>query len=176
MLPIIRGIVLAIPLLVVTACGFHLRGSDTAPGGGQALPAEMTATYIQAASQTSELVRQLKRGLASAGVQVLDQSAASVAVLTLDETRDKRALSFDTEGRALEYEISYTAGFSVERGDSAWRIPRQTITLSRDYYFDSLDALAADRQEALLVRDMQRELARLVLDRIRAASRDTTGD
>lgn len=173
--PLIRAVVFAIPVLAVTACGFHLRGSDAAPGG-QALPAEMAVTTIRAASQTSELVRQLKRGLVSAGVQVVDESTGLIAVLTLDETRDKRALSFDTEGRALEYEITYTAGFSVERGDSAWRIPRQTITLSRDYYFDSLDALAADRQEALLVQDMQRELARLILDRIRAASRDAAGE
>lgn len=175
MLPLFRAIVIALPVLAVTACGFHLRGSDAAPGG-HALPAEMAVTSIRAASQTSELVRQLKRGLNGAGVQLVNHSSASVAVLSLDETRNKRALSFDAGGRALEYEISYTAGFSVERADSAWRIPRQTITLSREYYFDSLDALAADRQETLLIRDMQNELARLILDRIRAAGGGGAGD
>lgn len=156
--------------LTLAACGFHLRGSPELTGGNAALPAEMAVTTIEAASQTSELVRQLKRALRSVDIVVAEEDLPQAAVLSLREGLDRRVLSVDSEGRAVEYELNYTVSFDVNRDDIDWRIPEQSITLSRDYFFDRLDALAADRQEQLLRQDMQREMARLVLDRIRAAS------
>lgn len=164
---------LIFPLMAVTtlaACGFHLRGSPALTGGNAALPVEMAVTAIDAPSQTSELVRQLKRALRSVDIVVAEEDLPQAALLSLREGLDKRVLSVDSEGRAVEYELNYTVSFDVSRDDIDWRIPEQSITLSRDYFFDRLDALAADRQEQLLRQDMQREMARLVLDRIRAAN------
>src|SRR5690606_12970522 len=126
----------------------------------------MAVTVVKAPSQTSELVRQLKRALRSADVAVVEEDLPQAARLTLREELDRRVLSVDSEGRAVEYELNYTVSFDVSRDDIDWRIPEQSMTLSRDYFFDRLDVLAADRQEALLRQDMQREMARLVLDRI----------
>jgi LPS-assembly lipoprotein len=159
-----------IAALTLAACGFHLRGSPELTGGNSALPAEMAVTVVEAPSQTSELVRQLKRALRSADIVVAEEDLPQAALLTLREELDRRVLSVDSEGRAVEYELNYTVSFDVSRDDIDWRIPEQSMTLSRDYFFDRLDALAADRQEALLRQDMQREMARLVLDRIRAAN------
>lgn len=157
--------------LALSACGFHLRGSPELAGGNRALPAEMAVTAIEAPSQTSELVRHLKRALRSADVTVVETEAVpGAALLTLSEELDRRVLSVDSEGRAVEYELLYTVTYRVSRDDIAWEIPEQSFTLSRDYYFDRLEALAASRQEALLRQDMQREMARLILDRIRAAA------
>lgn len=159
-----------IATLTLAACGFHLRGSPELTGDNRTLPPEMAVTVIDAPSQTSELVRQLKRALRSSGVVIAEEDLPQAALLALQEDLDRRVLSVDSEGRAVEYELYYTVEFQVSRSDIEWEIPSQSITLTRDYFFDRLDALAAQRQEALLKQDMQRELARLVLDRIRAAS------
>ncbi|HEX7026492.1 MAG TPA: LPS assembly lipoprotein LptE [Gammaproteobacteria bacterium] len=159
---------------LLTACGFHLRGSPEL-AGNRALPAEMAVTVIEAPSQTSELVRQLKRALRSAEVVVADaEDQPGAARLSLSEELDRRVLSVDSEGRAVEYELNYTVTFQVSRDDIAWEMPPQSITLTRDYYFDRLEALAASRQEEMLRRNMQQEMARLILDRIRASKNSLT--
>lgn len=170
-----RSISLLITALLLSACGFHLRGSSALPGGNRALPAEMAVTVVNAPSQTSELVRQLKRGLRSADIVVAEaDDLPHAALLSLSEALDRRVLSVDSEGRAVEYELNYTVTFQVSRPDIAWEIPSQSITLTRDYYFDRLEALAASRQEELLRRNMQQEMARLILDRIRASKNSLT--
>lgn len=164
-----RSISFLITALLLTACGFHLRGSPALPGGNRALPPEMAVTVVDAPSQTSELVRQLKRALRSLDIVVAEaEDFPQAAMLTLREELNRSVLSVDTGGRAVEYELNYTVTFQVSRDDIAWEIPSQSITLTRDYYFDRLEALAATRQEEMLRRNMQQEMARLILDRIRA--------
>lgn len=167
-MPFCRLTFFLIIIVIPAACGFHLRGSPALQGEGGTLPPEMAVTFIEAPSQTSHLVRQLKRALRSADILLVEEIIPAAAVLRLREDLERRVLSVDSQGRAVEYELYYTVNFAVSRNDIEWEIPSQSITLTRDYFFDRLDALGADRQEALLRQDMQRELARLILDRIRA--------
>ncbi len=135
------------------------------------MPAQMNKTYVQAANQTGELVRQLKRALRSAKIIVVAQPDEQSATLSLSESSGRRVLSVGADGVALEYEIYYTVTFRVFRDSEPFEITEQSITLTRDYVFDRLGVLAANEEEAALRQDMQRELARLVIDRIAAAAK-----
>lgn len=150
-------------VLSLAACGFSLRSA-------RELPAGMSQTYIQAGTPGGVLVNYLKRFLRDSSVHVIEYPAPDAAVLKVRESSTRRALSVGTDAKVLEYEIQYSATFSLTVPGMERELPERTISLSRDYMFDRLAVLATGEEEAMLVRDMQRELARMIVERIAAYS------
>jgi LPS-assembly lipoprotein len=147
--------------LSLAACGFTLRGARELPPG-------MAQTYIQGGTSGSALVGYLKRFLRDSSVQVTEYPATDIAVLKVRESSTRRVLSVGNDAKAREYEVEYRATFSVAIPGMEQEFPEKTITLSRDYIFDRLAVLAVNEEEAMLVRDMQRELARMIVEQIAA--------
>jgi LPS-assembly lipoprotein len=147
--------------LSLVACGFALRGA-------RELPAGMAETFIQAGTPGSALVTQLKRFLRDSSVRVAEYPRSNSAVLKVRESSTRRVLSVGTDAKAREYELQYSATFSVSIPGLEREFPEKTISLSRDYSFDRLAVLAANEEEAMLMRDMQRELARMMIEQIAA--------
>jgi LPS-assembly lipoprotein len=147
--------------LSLAACGFALRGA-------RELPAGMAETFIQAGTPGSALVVQLKRLLRESTVRVTEHPQENTAVLKVRESSTRRVLSVGTDAKAREYELQYSATFSVTIPGMEREFPEKTISLSRDYSFDRLAVLAANEEESMLMRDMQRELARMMLEQIAA--------
>jgi LPS-assembly lipoprotein len=147
--------------LCLAACGFALRGA-------RELPAGMAETFIQAATPGSALVTQLKRFLRDSSVHVIEHPANNAAILKVRESSTRRVLSVGTDAKAREYELQYSATFSITIPGQKREFPEKTIRLSRDYSFDRLAVLAANEEEAMLMRDMQRELARMMIEQIAA--------
>ena len=151
----------------LAACGFALRGAYELPSG-------MAKTHIQAENSGSVLVGHLRRSLKSAAVDVVEHATPEVALLKIRESSARRVLSVGADSKALEYELQYTVTFSVDMPGPDDELPEQSITLSRDYIFDPLGVLAVNEEEAMLLRDMQRELARMIIERIAAYTRPDT--
>lgn len=154
------GLVLSL-LLVLGSCGFHLRGQYH-------LNPALQKTWIQAASQNSDLVRQLRRQLRASGVELVKSADQASAVLRLtDEKQQKRVLSVDANGRAREYQIIYSITVAVDgQGDGPgkdYSLAPESVSLTRDYLFDTEDVLGKGREEASLVKDMQQDVVRLIL-------------
>ncbi len=157
----LRLLVLLACLLALSACGFHLRGAYQ-------LPESMATTFLQAANDNSELVRFLRRTLMASDVELLESKDRAQAHLRLHaEKQSKRVLSVDSRGRAREYELSYSVDFELTVDDRVL-IPQQQLTLTRDFLFDTEDVLGKGREEALLIRDMQQDMVRLIMLRLQA--------
>jgi LPS-assembly lipoprotein len=155
-----RRLLLCGLVLSLAACGFALRGA-------RELPAGMAETRIEAGTPGSALVAYLKRFLRDSAVRVTERSTGDAALLKIHESTTRRVLSVGTDAKALEYEVLYSATFSL-RIPGKQEFPEKTITLSRDYIFDRQAVLAANEEENMLVRDMQRELARMIVEQIAA--------
>lgn len=145
----------------LAACGFHLRGAPD-------LPAGMAVTYLDIATPTSDLALQLKRTLETAGITVIFEPAEGAAVLKVSPSSGRRTLSIGPDGKALEYEVYYTVRFAVSKPGSEFEIAPQQVTLTRDFVYDPLAVLAVGKEQARLEQDMERELARLIIQRIAA--------
>ena len=158
------GLVWLIPvlLLLLTSCGFHLRGAYQ-------LPEVMGKTYVQASNQNSELIRILKRSLKANDLVVVDSVDAATATLKISaEIQDKRILSVDSRGRAREYELSYAITFSLQDHQSDSDVAEQTLKLEREFLFDTEDVLGKGREETTLIKDMQQDMVRLILLRLQS--------
>lgn len=152
----------AAPLLalLISACGFHLRGEADLP---------FRTLYVPNA--TSGIALELKRHLQSAsGTRVVDDPKAAQALLQFtEESRGKEILALNTAGRVREYRLVYLVGFRVADGKGGEYVPRNLIRLERDITYDDTVALAKEAEEQLLFRDMQADMVQQILRRLTAA-------
>ena len=147
------------PLTLLAGCGFHLQGAFTTP------PA-MERTYIATSDHRSLFYRELHATLESAGVQLVDnpESATATLAISFDET-DQRVLSVSARNVPTEYEVYYTIEYALDGGTESL-LELQTLTLTRDYTYDSTLVLGKGREEDLLREAIVDDLVRIVLKQI----------
>jgi len=146
--------------LLLTACGFQLRGSVNLP---------FDTLYVPNAS--SGIALDLKRHIQSgSGTRVVDNPKDAQARLQFtEETRSKEILSLTSAGRVREYRLRYRVGFRVEDGKGATFVAPNVVALTRDVTYDDSVALAKESEEERLFQDMQSDMVQQILRRLAAA-------
>lgn len=147
-------------VLLLAACGFHLRGSVQ-------LPPELSEMAVLDAKPATDIAAELRRGLKNTGVQVSD--AAPMVLQVGSEQYGKRVLSVDASGRAQEYSLSYMVRFSLRAADGVAWLPEEAVTLTRDLRFDAAAVLATGSEEAQLKDEMRRDAVLQILRRLQHA-------
>jgi LPS-assembly lipoprotein len=147
--------------LLLSACGFHLRGQAALP---------FHSLYVQAAP-TSAFALDLKRAVrAGTDTRVTDRADQAEAVLQiLTELQEKEILSLSSGGRVSEFQLRYRVQFRLTDEKNREHIPATEITLKRDYSFNDSQALSKESEEALLYRDMRGDAVQQMLRRLQAA-------
>ncbi|ALP52033.1 hypothetical protein Tel_02140 [Candidatus Tenderia electrophaga] len=157
-----RGVVAAILVLGLSACGWHLRGSQT-------MDVSLPPVYLEFHNASAELRRDLNQTLASAQVNVVNQAAQAGLLLTIhNEQRGRRVLAVDSSGRVSEYELQYTLTFSARDRGGKVLIPQDSIVQQRDYRFDESQVLAKGEEEKKLFDFMRRMSIQALLRRLHA--------
>jgi LPS-assembly lipoprotein len=144
---------------LVAGCGFHLQGALTTP-------AQMERTYIATDDHHSLFYRELRLQLQAAGVSLVDTAADSTATFSIlfDDTA-QRVLSVSARNVPTEYEVYYTIQYAIDDGASRLLEP-QTLTVTRDYTYDSTLVLGKAHEEELLRDAIVKDLVRIVLKQI----------
>lgn len=162
-----RRAVLALGLTVLlSACGFHLRGSN----GSFMLP---FATMYIGLPETSPLAIGLKRYIRAIGsTEVVSTKDGADAVLEVlndpERNRTKTILSLNKNGRVQEYQLGYSINFRVLDKEGNQLLAPTTISLVRPITFDESQVLAKETEEAALYRDMRNDLVQQIMRRLAA--------
>ncbi len=143
----------------VAGCGFQLQGAMTTPTA-------MERTYIATANRYSPFYREFTATLRAAGVNVVDSPTDATATFTIsyDET-DQRVLSVSARNVPTEYEVYYTIQYTLDTSTDTL-LEAQTLTLTRDYTYDSTLVLGKAHEEAQLREAIVDDLVRIVLKQI----------
>lgn len=146
-------------LALLASCGFQIQGALSTP-------AEMQRTFIATDDRQSLFYRELRAQLQIAGVQLVDSAVESTGTISIlyDET-DQRVLSVSARNVPTEYEVYYTIQYSID-GNGKTLVDPQTLTLTRDYTYDSRLVLGKAREEELLREAVVKDLVRIVLKKI----------
>jgi LPS-assembly lipoprotein len=145
--------------LSIAACGFQMQGALRAPP-------EMARTFIDVDDRNSLFARELRAQLQSADVDIVDDAAAATARLSITyEDTDQRVLSVSARNVPTEYEVYYTIEYAIEAGQQRLLEP-QTLTVTRNYTYDSTLVLGKAREEELLRDAIVEDLVRIVLKQI----------
>ena len=154
--------------LLLSACGFQLRGSAN-------LPYE---TLHVASPNASTFVNELKRAISTGTkTRVVDQAKEAQATLqVLTEAREKAILALSGGGRVREFQLRYRVTYRVVDKNNRDLLPATQIALHRDLSYNDTDTLSKESEEILLYRDMQTDAVSQLLRQLqhgpqRAAAR-----
>jgi len=146
--------------LMLSACGFQLRGEAR-------LPASMNQTQLITPDETSAFVRELERLLVANRVDLVDASSDTAAELRIVRERMRReTLTISGDARVREFVLIFEVTLSVQDAEGRVLIDEETLRLSRDYNFDRQEILAASREEEFLRADLRQAMAARVLRRL----------
>ena len=151
---------LAATVVFLAGCGFQLRGQAQLP---------FDTIYI---AGSSPLAIELRRNVTAASkTRLADSAGTAQAVFGItQETREKVILTFTSAGRVNEYRLRYRVGFRVTDAKGAQvYLPTSEILLTRDMTYNDAQVIAKEAEEALLFRDMQRDMVQQIIRRLVAA-------
>jgi LPS-assembly lipoprotein len=156
-----RFIPLALLVLLLSGCGFQLRGSATLP---------FDTLFVQAAP-TSQFATQFRRAVINGSNTrvVAAQKDATATLVLLTELREKNILSLSGTGRVREFQLRYRVSYRLLDRKGVEVAPAAEIVLNRDFSFNDNETLSKESEEALLFRDMQADAVQQLLRRLQAA-------
>lgn len=158
--------------LMVSACGFHLRGNYL-------LPEELHDISLTSFDQYSDLTRNVQKQLRMNGIRQVAPTTVTPSLDLISESLGERTLSLYQNSRAAEKELTYTVRYSVLIPEHD--IKTYTTTVNRNYLDNPLTALAKsverdmieDEMRAQAAEQILRQMARLKADDQPAESTDT---
>lgn len=157
-----RRLLLAGAALALAGCGFQLRGSADLPFR------TLFAVFPPGSTTAAEFARMLRGG----STRVVDRPQDAEARLdVLEERREKEIVGFSGTGRPREYQIRLVFTFRVVDAQENELMPATQLILRRDITTTDTQYVAKEQEEALLYRDMQRDLVQQLLRRLAAARR-----
>ncbi len=147
-----------IAALVLTGCGFQLRGDHDLPPGLRTL-------RLDVADPFSPLERDLAAALERSGATIT-RRAGTPRVLIPVNALATQVQSIGDAARVTEYVVRYRVEVQVLAADGSELLPRTVLELDRDFAYDETQALGAAAEEELLRKELQREMVREILRRI----------
>ena len=151
-------------LLLVSSCGFQLRGD---PEVG------IKKIFISSVG-VSQVAVEIRRFLAAGPTRIVTNAAESEANLQiLQETREKTVFTITGTGRVYEFQLRLMVRYEMRvPGREEPVIPSTEIETRRLITYSETAPTAKEAEEALLFKDMQRDLARQILRHVAAVKRE----
>ena len=156
-----RFLLLGILSVLISACGFQLRGVAKLP---------FETMYVEA-GESSPIGNDLRRALKSNNVRLTNSAPEAQAVVQLlGETREKIILSLSGGGRVREYQLRMRVTFRVHGPNNKELLAPTELVLLRDLSYDDTQILAKESEEALLFRDIQNDAVQQIMRRVSAVN------
>lgn len=150
--------------VMVSACGWHLRGSLSTQ-------LDIESAYVQAQDTYGALATDLKRALTSNKVMLATTSSAAEYVIYLDhEQRDRRTVAVGNAALASEYELTLSARYKITAQDGRV-IVDDTASAIRSYSVNANAIAANDEEEAIIAKELRNNLVQQILRRLQFATK-----
>ncbi len=154
------GILVVLLLTALQGCGFHLRGAAE-------LPSSISPIYLSGVAEHDPLRREFRQAFGAANVQLItDQSKASSLLKISKQRQDRRVLSVDSRGKAVEFEIHHALNFELLNLDGTSLMKNQSVGSQRAYENSETGILGKNQEESLLRRDLRLDLIRRIVNRM----------
>ena len=160
---VLKIIILTVGSLLLSSCGFHLRGQLD-------LPPELQEMSVSGHDAYSDLVVALKQQLVAAGISLNEE--ANITLFIVKEVNDKQRVSVSKTVYYDEYQLINRATFELRgRAGTALTSP-ETVTSQVLYQDDASNPASKSNEENILRRELQTHLALQILRRVTAINPD----
>ena len=134
-------------LLMITSCGFHLRGMT-----------EISFKTVSLEGKELSFTKNLKKTLTSNKVAiVLPTENPELRVELLGEESEKRILSLSGQGLVREFEIFYRVRYRVKTVDSETWSQENILETRRDFTYSDSNLIGKEEEERQLNESMRNE-------------------
>ena len=134
-------------LLMITSCGFHMRGMT-----------EISFKTISLEGKELSFTKNLKKILNSNKVAiVLPSENPELRVELISEESEKRILSLSGQGLVREYEIFYRVRYRIKTTESETWSQENTLETRRDFTFSDANLIGKEEEERQLNESMRNE-------------------
>lgn len=174
----VRLFLIVLLLVGLLSCGWRLRGHVVLPPEGKRIALLGLPPHDPLVRHLRTLIRrasgELLLGFASAQRRSgdLSQERAQVILWVPKVYQRRRDVSLDEHGRAIEYELLYEVSFEIRTPGQQVLWPRDHIALSRIYLNPQFQVIGKAQEEGQLWEGMRREVARLLLMKVKLALQD----
>lgn len=148
--------------LLLTACGYHLRGSISMPESLKNLYIFNASSALQ--SQLGEVIKSSKGHLAGS------PGEAGLVIKILNEEMKTRVLSIGSTGKSNESELNYFLQFQFYDNQENQIMEEQRIEIAREYFNDQTAVLAKSNEEEMLRKEIYKQAVRMLMLRAEAAA------
>jgi len=158
----------ALLLGALSGCGFALRGA----------PKFAFETLRLQGSETTPVASELQRALEGGGVRVFSTAlpgspegeTGQVVLTVLSDQRERSVVGSTATGQVRELQLRTRFRFRLATPSGRPLLDETELLLERDISFTETAVLAKEAEEALLYRDMQRDIVQQVMRRLAAVS------
>ncbi|RKZ93052.1 MAG: hypothetical protein DRQ43_08470 [Gammaproteobacteria bacterium] len=149
--------------VIISGCGFHLRGDII-------LPALYERVHVVDKGY-SDVGKSLSRALENVGSKIVSSPEAATAVVTvLSRGTQRRALNVGGS-RVREYELQLDITFVVQDHEGVQLANQQTVSVVRNFQNDPNNVLAKDNEEQIIRQEMMQPAIIQVLRRMKAIAK-----
>ncbi len=150
---------IAVCALLVSGCGFTLRGQD--------LGLPFKSILVEGNQGTASEVLQILRN--KPGLAISSKKPDAQVVLTvISQQVDRSVVAFSAAGRPREIQLRMRVAYRVNDGFGSEISGPLEITQTRDLSINEAEFLAIGSAEAFMIEDMQRDIAQQLVRRLRA--------
>lgn len=142
--------------VLLSACGFQLRGTGTTELAIKELDLSARNAY-------GETVTQLRQVLESSGVKVY--AGAPYKLFLADEQESQRILSYAGAGRTGEYQVTTVLSYDI-RGDKNLSLLNDKLEVQKVFIHDGNNLVGSDQEANDARRDIRRELVQRMMLRL----------
>ena len=148
---------LATLLVLLTACGWHLKGQVD-------LPANLRILNLSASAIGFDSQKLIKQSLLSNAVTLSEDAPYKLKILK--DSGTKRTLAVTSNAKASEYELIQTLSFVLLNDQGQEVSETIDITTYRTLLYDSAAAIGKAQEEKNMRREMKRDNASKLLQRL----------
>ena len=131
--------------LLISACGFHLRGNINLPAGVEPLA-------ISGINETTTLALKLHNSLTANGIKMTDKaSEANYKIVILETKQDRRVSTIGGRSTAKEYLLLETVVFELQNAKGVRVLGPNTI-VERQVLTNDPNRVSSTNQEEKLIR------------------------
>ncbi len=146
--------------LALSACGFHLRGSD----GGGSLAQKI---YIEGPAANGAFLGVFGTALTDVGGSVVGTPVAASGIVHLYlATYRRQSITLSQAGLSTGYDLSYRIAYDVRTPKGEVLQPRKEFEIKRDYFNNQSLPLAQMSEESLIRQELEKEAAQSLMRRV----------
>ncbi len=157
---LIKKSVIILIALLLSACGYHLRGAFELPAGLKNIFLEGGSAPLQA---------QFKKAMDLSSIPIAASAeVAGIVIRIYDEKSERRVLSLAATGVANDFELDYRMEYEIVDAKDTLLMARQPLEIKREYYNDQLAVIAKESEETIIKNEMYLQAVRTIINRAKS--------